>query len=173
MTCDLRSARRVSIAAAGAAVGCALVVMAVACGDEVAASGSPDGPAEEMALPSPDASTDRPLESGPEDAPPGDATLDINEGSLDGISADSEACAITMGTTLFDACTYDSCGPSDFCGFSEGPAQKNYGICLTVPACCLPNPTCACILATLPCNSPKCSDDEGRIILTCERPLPP
>jgi hypothetical protein len=149
--------------------------MALACGDEVETIGSSDGPAGEMALPPPDGSTDQSIESGSADVAPGDAALDqeLDEGSTDGFSPDSEACAATMTATFFGACTNESCGPSDYCAYSEGPYAGNFSICYTVPDCCLPRPTCACVVASTQCNLSNCTDEGGRIVLTCERPPPP
>jgi hypothetical protein len=89
------------------------------------------------------------------------------------VDASLDCASKLVGEMFFDACTPASCAPGEYCAYSEGRFQANYGFCATVPACC--SGRCGCIIDHVPfyCLDASCSDNAGSIVLTCQRALPP
>jgi hypothetical protein len=98
--------------------------------------------------------------------------MDVTDAINDGPSPDCPSSVV--GKVFFDACAPNSCATGEYCRYSEGRFQSDFGACVTIPACC--SATCACILDQLPytsCLDAGCSDEKGSIIVTCQQIPPP
>jgi len=148
--------------------GVAALVLVVGCGG-LASSNTHDARSDGTPPPL-DASVDALVDSAAIDL----TTDSAADSPVDAPTYHGDACPIVYGPPSFDGgCSDNSCSSSEYCLYSEGMYQKNFRRCVTIPDCCVAMPTCACILAIDHCFDAGCSEDGGRIILTCERPLPP